>query len=139
MGLPELPASLAPAPAAALGPRLAAGLVHETLLGLSPDGLLSASCPGRALTWMNASAEGGGVVGLLAGAPLRSVIGPWGAGLVLVTVLVGALLVVARTTAREAMTTSILRCLRELRSTQTGSSGRKAPRSKPEVWSSCRH
>ncbi|PYQ20236.1 MAG: hypothetical protein DMF79_10860 [Acidobacteria bacterium] len=38
LGLPELPASLAPAPAAAIGPRLAAGLVHETLLGLTPDG-----------------------------------------------------------------------------------------------------
>jgi len=27
-------------------------------IGLSPDGLVSASCPGRALTWMNASAAG---------------------------------------------------------------------------------
>ncbi len=54
LGLPELPASLAPAPAAALGPRLAAGLVHETLLGLSPDGQPTA---GLAAGWVSA-AEG---------------------------------------------------------------------------------
>jgi MarR-like DNA-binding transcriptional regulator SgrR of sgrS sRNA len=54
LGLPELPASLAPAPAAAIGPRLAAGLVHETLLGLSPDGQPTA---GLAACWISA-AEG---------------------------------------------------------------------------------
>jgi MarR-like DNA-binding transcriptional regulator SgrR of sgrS sRNA len=54
LGLLELPASLAPAPAAAIGPRLAAGLVHETLLGLTPDGQPTA---GLAARWISA-AEG---------------------------------------------------------------------------------
>ena len=48
-------------------------------------------------------AEAGGAVGLVAADPLRSVLSPWGAGLVLATVLAGAALVVARTTARTAL------------------------------------
>ncbi|MFP5319663.1 MAG: DNA translocase FtsK 4TM domain-containing protein [Acidimicrobiia bacterium] len=48
-------------------------------------------------------AEAGGAVGLFAADPLRSVLSPWGAGLVLATVLAGAALVVARTTARTAL------------------------------------
>jgi S-DNA-T family DNA segregation ATPase FtsK/SpoIIIE len=47
-------------------------------------------------------ADAGGAVGLVAGEPLRSVLGPWGAGLVLVTLIAAALLVVARTTVRTA-------------------------------------
>ncbi len=52
MGLPELPATLAPAPTAGLGPRLAAGLIHETLLGLGPDGQATA---GLAARWLSAA------------------------------------------------------------------------------------
>ncbi len=48
-------------------------------------------------------ARAGGAVGLVAADPLRSVLSPWGAGLVLATVLAGAALVVARTTARTAL------------------------------------
>jgi ABC-type transport system substrate-binding protein len=54
LGLPELPASLAPAPIAGIGPRVAAGLVHETLLGLGPDGQPTT---GLAASWVSA-AEG---------------------------------------------------------------------------------
>ncbi len=51
----------------------------------------------------DAAAAAGGALGLVAAEPLRSVVGPWGAGLVLATVLTAAALVVARTTARDAM------------------------------------
>ncbi|MGH9278048.1 MAG: DNA translocase FtsK 4TM domain-containing protein, partial [Acidimicrobiales bacterium] len=51
----------------------------------------------------NASADGG-AVGDFAAEPMRGVIGPWGTGLVLITVLVGALLVIGRTTVRDAVT-----------------------------------
>ncbi len=54
LGVSELPASLAPAPAAGMGPRVAAGLVHETLVGLGPDGRPTA---GLAARWVS-GAEG---------------------------------------------------------------------------------
>src|SRR5215510_9908355 len=40
---------------------------------------------------------------------------------------------------REAIVTSVRRCRRELRNTQTSSAGRQAPRSMPEVWRSWSH
>lgn len=52
VGLPELPATLAPAPTTGLGPRCAAGLIHETLLGLGPDGQPTA---GLATRWLSAA------------------------------------------------------------------------------------
>ena len=58
-------------------------------------------------------AEAGGAVGLVAGEPLRSVLGPWGAGLLLATLAAGALLVVARTTVR-AVCSQVGRALAEL-------------------------
>ncbi len=50
-----------------------------------------------------ALARAGGAVGLVAGHPLRSVLGPWGAGLILSTTLAAALLVIARTTVRDGL------------------------------------
>ena len=50
-----------------------------------------------------ALARAGGAVGLVAGHPLRTVLGPWGAGLILSTVLAAALLVIARTTVRDGL------------------------------------
>jgi S-DNA-T family DNA segregation ATPase FtsK/SpoIIIE len=44
----------------------------------------------------------GGLVGALVGAPLRRVLGPWGAGIVLATLLLAALLVLTGTPARQA-------------------------------------
>lgn len=54
VGVPDLPSSLVPGPAPGLGPRLAAGLVHETLVGLTSDGALA---PALAASW-TAVAEG---------------------------------------------------------------------------------
>ncbi len=50
-----------------------------------------------------ALARAGGAVGLLAGHPLRSVLGPWGAGLILAMILAAAALVIARTTVRDGL------------------------------------
>ncbi|MFN2506308.1 MAG: DNA translocase FtsK 4TM domain-containing protein, partial [Acidimicrobiales bacterium] len=80
--------------------RLAAGLAVVVVTGC---GLLHIVRDGPA--WgatSSALADAGGWVGLVAGEPLRAVLGPWGAGLVLATLLVGALVVVARTTVRTA-------------------------------------
>src|SRR5439155_3583395 len=66
------------------------------LLHLGRHGL-AWGAPGAAL------ARAGGDVGLVASEPLRGVLGPWGAGLVLGTVLAAALLIVARLTVREGL------------------------------------
>jgi S-DNA-T family DNA segregation ATPase FtsK/SpoIIIE len=70
----------------------ACGLVH-----------LVRSGPGRGDPTARELARAGGAVGLVAGEPLRSVLGPWGAGLVLATLVAGALLVVAETTVPTAV------------------------------------
>lgn len=52
LGLPELPAALAPAATPGIGPRFVAGLIHETLLGLGSDGQPAA---GLAARWSSAA------------------------------------------------------------------------------------
>jgi len=52
LGLLDLPAALAPAATPGIGPRFAAGLIHETLLGLGPDGRPAA---GLAARWSSAA------------------------------------------------------------------------------------
>jgi len=52
LGLPELPVALVPAPTPGIGPRFAAGLIHETLLGLGSDGQPAA---GLAARWSSAA------------------------------------------------------------------------------------
>ena len=87
----------------------------------------------------------GGLVGALVGAPLRQVLGPWGAGIVLATLLLAALLVLTGTPARQAghqlaraVAAIVRRAGRVLRSLATlGSEGERlaAARNHPAVTS----
>lgn len=80
--------------------RLAAGL---SVLVAGATGLLHIARGGPAFEGATADALGraGGAVGLVMAEPVRAVVGPWGATLVLVTAMVAALLVVTRTTAHD--------------------------------------
>jgi len=80
--------------------RVAAG---ATLLGAATAGLVHLGSDGPALSApVEDLRQAGGYLGAVTGGPLRAVLGSWGAGVVLVTVMALAVLVLTRTTVRTA-------------------------------------